>query len=180
MSLKLDGLYSIKETTAYVDISPRLLQMYANKNQFKKIDNRWIFTGHQIKELIDKRNEKRNERKNKKIVSLKKVSEELETIKAEELEGFVTETFTDEEHEQLQKLIYNEPLKKDRLESLVENIKDYKNEIEYLRRSLDKKDEQMNLLIHSVKESLETIKETQKNMQQRNYIEVLKEQEKKK
>ena len=77
MSLKLDALYSIKETATHVDMSERMLQMYAKKNNFQKIDNRYLFNGHQIKDLITKRNEKRT----KKSISSNKVSEELNELR---------------------------------------------------------------------------------------------------
>jgi hypothetical protein len=83
----------------------------------------------------------------------------------------ITEIFTVEEHEQLQSLVYGEPSKIKYVEKLIDTIEDYRNQITYLGKSLERKDEQMTVLIHSIKDSLETIKETQKNMQQRNFIE---------
>ena len=71
----------------------------------------------------------------------------------------------------MQSLIYGEPHKRKYVEKLIDTITDYKNQIAYLGKSLEKKEEQITLLIHSIKDSLETIKETQKNMQQRNFIE---------
>ena len=68
-------------------------------------------------------------------------------------------------------MVYGEPSKIKYVEKLIETIKDYRNQITYLGKSLERKDEQMTVLIHSIKDSLETIKETQKNMQQRNFIE---------
>lgn len=72
MKLKKDAYYSIKETTQFVPISERLLQMYAKKNNFIKIDGRYVFTGHQIQEL----NEKRSEKQTKKIVSAKSLAKD--------------------------------------------------------------------------------------------------------
>ena len=71
----------------------------------------------------------------------------------------------------MQSLVYGEPSKIKYVEKLIDTIEDYRNQITYLGKSLERKYEQTTVLIHSIKDSLETIKETQKNMQQRNFIE---------
>ena len=177
--VKDDAMYSITEImrNELTKLPLRTVQRYAKKHHVKNIDNSYKFFGYQIKAMNSSYAIRHaNTIRNRKIKELKNVK--IVPPEAEELDGYITETFTEEEHEQLQKLIFNEPLKRDKLQDLVDTIKDYKLQIEYLRKSLDGKDEQMNLLIYSIKDSLETIKETQKNMQQRNYLEVLREQEK--
>ena len=103
------------------------------------------------------------------MASIKDVDLNLKTDTTDD--DTITETFTAEEHEQLQSLVYGEPSKIKYVEKLIDTIEDYRNQITYLGKSLERKDEQMTVLIHSIKDSLETIKETQKNMQQRNFIE---------
>ena len=181
MEIKDDHFYPIKEAVILTKIKHRTLTRKASTMGAKIIDGRYLLTGKQVKFLIVKQQEKKaylDRLDRQALDKLDKNDENSDNILApdddqddDQDDGTVTETFTAEEHEQLQKLVYNEPLKKDRLEELVETIQDYRNQIAYLSKSLDKKDEQMTLLIHSIKESLDTIKETQKNMQQRNFLE---------
>ena len=64
-----------------------------------------------------------------------------------------------------------EPHKREKVEKLIDTIEDYRNQIAYLSKSLEIKDDQMTILMQSIKESLEAIKEYQKNLWQRNFIE---------
>ena len=177
MEIKDDHFYPIKEAVILTKIKHRTLTRKASTMGAKIIDGRYLLTGKQVKFLILKQQEKKTylDRLDRqaldKLVKNDENNDNILSPDDDQDDGTVTETFTAEEHEQLQKLVYNEPLKKDRLEELVETIQDYRNQIAYLSKSLDKKDEQMTLLIHSIKESLDTIKETQKNMQQRNFLE---------
>jgi len=52
MDIKKDGLYSIKEASDLTLWSVRKLQRHAKKNDIKKIDNRYLFSGHQIESII--------------------------------------------------------------------------------------------------------------------------------
>lgn len=182
--IKKDGFYSILEILDYgiVNASDRTLQNYAKKFNIRKIDNFYRFTGHQVI-ILRNTYEKRAKNKAKKIERNERdqrlLSEKIASIKDVELnlkieptdDETITDTFTIEEHEQLQDLIYGEPHKRKYVEKLINTIEDYRNQIAYLGKSLERKDAQMTVLIHSIKDSLETIKETQKNMQQRNFIE---------
>jgi predicted RNase H-like nuclease (RuvC/YqgF family) len=76
MELKNDALYSIKETAFFVGMSERMLQMYAKKNDFRKIDNRYLFSGHEISKLLNKRNEKEAKRK----LNYRNVSQEFDNL----------------------------------------------------------------------------------------------------
>jgi hypothetical protein len=182
--IKKDGFYSVLEILDYrlVNASERTLQNYAKKYNIRKIDNFYRFTGHQVI-ILRNTYEKRAKNKAKKIEMAERnerlLVEKMASIKDVDLnfqidatdDETITEIFTIEEHEQLQSLVYGEPSKIKYVEKLIDTIEDYRNQITYLGKSLEKKDEQMTLLIHSIKDSLETIKETQKNMQQRNFIE---------
>ena len=57
-----------------------------------------------------------------------------------------------------------EPHKREKVEKLIDTIEDYRNQIAYLSKSLEIKDAQMTILMQSIKESLEAIKEYQKNL----------------
>jgi hypothetical protein len=53
MDIKDSGFYSIKEVTKIVGYSSRKLQRIAKKNNYRKIDNRYLFTGLQIKKILN-------------------------------------------------------------------------------------------------------------------------------
>ena len=78
MDLKNDSLYSIKETAFFVGMSERMLQMYAKKNNFRKIDNRYLFSGHEVSKLLNRRNEKQAKRK----LNYRNVSEEFNNFRS--------------------------------------------------------------------------------------------------
>ena len=52
MEIKDDAFYSIADVQKIVNWSNRKLQRYAKKNSLKLIDNRYIFKGYQVKEII--------------------------------------------------------------------------------------------------------------------------------
>ena len=52
MEIKDDSYYSLAETSDLINIHPRTLQRRAKKMGAKMIDGRYLFTGHQIRELI--------------------------------------------------------------------------------------------------------------------------------
>jgi hypothetical protein len=52
MDIKKDALYSIKETSDLTNWSLRKLQRHAKKKDIKKIDNRYLFYGYQIEQII--------------------------------------------------------------------------------------------------------------------------------
>jgi hypothetical protein len=69
----------------------------------------------------------------------------------------ISETFTKAQYDKLQNVIEEYPI-------LIERLKNYQNQIEYLRGSLDKQSDQMTLLIQTMQSSIKTI-------EQRNFIE---------
>lgn len=52
MDIKKDALYNIKETSDLTKWSRRKLQRHAKKTDIKKIDNRYLFYGYQIEQII--------------------------------------------------------------------------------------------------------------------------------
>ena len=52
MDIKDGSLYSIQETANIVEWSTRQLQRRAKKIGCRKIDNRYLFTGHQVKDIL--------------------------------------------------------------------------------------------------------------------------------
>ena len=52
MELKDSSFYPIKDVQKFVNWSSKKLQRYAKKNELKKIDARYLFTGIHIKDII--------------------------------------------------------------------------------------------------------------------------------
>lgn len=52
MEIKSDNLYSISETSVFIDMHPRTLQRRAKSMGARMIDGRYLFSGHQIEKLI--------------------------------------------------------------------------------------------------------------------------------
>jgi hypothetical protein len=85
-----------------------------------------------------------------------KALKELETQETNENER-ITETFSAAEYKRFTEVVNEYPV-------LIERLKNYQNQIEYLKNSLDKQQEQTMLLIQTMQKSLQTI-------EQRNFIE---------
>jgi hypothetical protein len=52
MKIKKDAFYSINETADFTKWSVRKLQRYAKSSKLRKIDNRYLFAGYQIEEIL--------------------------------------------------------------------------------------------------------------------------------
>lgn len=126
---------SVKDAAERLNISVRAVQVRCKKEGLRKKGNTYLIPNELLKTwLMQASNKTQNETK----------------------EDLVTESFSLEQYNKLQEVIYNYP-------QLLERITDYKNEIEYLRKSLDGKSKQMEILIHSINDSI-------KSIQQQNYL----------
>lgn len=126
---------SVKDAAERLNISVRAVQVRCKKEGLRKKGNTYLIPKELLKTwLMQASNKTQNETK----------------------EDLVTESFSLEQYNKLQEVIYNYP-------QLLERITDYKNEIEYLRKSLDGKSKQMEILIHSINDSI-------KSIQQQNYL----------
>lgn len=164
-----DGMYSVQEIKEnnFSVISEREVQRYASRNGIKKIDRRYILSGYQIlemnkfyKERADKRADKKASRD---VLRDTAPIEKTKKIEVEEVDQDMME-IPIEDYELLQETILNERVQGSKIEQLLERVADYKNEITYLRESLDKRNDQMDSLLRSINDSLKTI-------QQQNFIE---------
>ena len=174
MIIKDDMLYTIKESAIYIGFSPRKLQRLAQRQKKNKIDGRYLFTGTEIKELREKNEIKTSSsRQTSKKVSkddvniLKKIIEDLEKKLKEAEEEDDNDDMMEipvEDYEILQRIILNEKVQKAKIEQLLERVSDHKNEIKYLRESLDFRNDQLDKLLSNINDSLKLI-------HQRNYIE---------
>jgi hypothetical protein len=179
--IKKDGFYSVFEILDYkiVNVSERTLQNYAKKYNIRRIDRSYRFTGHQVIELRSyyenraKNKAKKLERaeRNERLLAEKKASikdvdlnleiDATEENKKEEDDDEVTIPM--EDFEKLQIIVKQRDVNLNKIEMLVDRVEDYKNEIQYLRESLDKRNDQMDKMLESINSSLASI-------QQQNFI----------
>ena len=185
MEIKDDAFYPIEQVMDFVDWSRRKLQRYAQRNEFRLIDNRYLFTGAEIKRVIQidvnvktrrqKVSVRTSSRKN--VVPPNNVSERiikliqeidnddyvislLNAIKEKKhLEAMTNEEyfkFVDKLKEANSLAIRVEEYKKE-IERMEGYVLDYRNNIEYFKKSLDKRQEETEILLNTI--------------HQRNYIE---------
>jgi len=166
--IKNDALYSVKEASEILEIKLRTMQYYAKKLDAKMIDGRYLFTGHQLKEIrAQKVTQKRAQRKSikaldatltdliRQIDNVEYIREVLTAIK----QGDILERLTEQEYDQFisrlkeanqleQRIVeYKEEIK--RMEAYVE---DYRQNVEYLKKSLDSQQRQTEILLGSLRE----------------------------
>lgn len=170
--IKNDALYSVREASEILDIKLRTMQYYAKKLDAKMIDGRYLFTGHQLKEIrTQKATQKRTQRKN----SLRQTSDINATLRQLitqiNNDQYITEVLTaiaqnkhleemtKEEYESFVARLHEANRLEQRIEEYKEEIqrmedyvKDYRQNIEYLRKSLDVQQLQMGKLLEQISE----------------------------
>lgn len=133
--------YSVKEASELIGITERSVQLRCKKEDIRKKNNRYLITEEHIKDWITNTNEaKQNE------------------------PSLITEEFTEEQYNKLQEVIEKYPLQLKDIQHLQEMIESYKLQLEYLKKSLDKKDDIMQRLLTSLDNHTQ-------NLLQKNYIE---------
>ena len=133
--------YSVKQASELIGITERAVQLKCKKEKIRKKNNRYLITEEHITEWITNTNEaQQNE------VSL------------------ITEDFTEEQYNKLQEVIEDYPLKLKDVQHLQEMVESYRLQLEYLKKSLDKKDDMMQKLLTSLDNQTQ-------NLLQKNYIE---------
>ena len=133
--------YSVKEASELIGITERSVQLRCKKENIRKKNNRYLITEEHIKDWITNTNEaKQNET------------------------SLITEEFTEEQYNKLQEVIEKYPLQLKDIQHLQEMIESYKLQLEYLKKSLDKKDDIMQRLLTSLDNHTQ-------NLLQKNYIE---------
>ena len=169
MEIKEDAFYSINEALKYINWSKRKLQRYAQRKKLRIIDKRYLFTGKQIKEVIE------IDRRDKRATKLRQlppidttISELIREINDDDAiiqiltsfdNGNHIEEFSQEEYQKfidrLKEANYLEERiaeYKEEIERMQEYVIDYRNNIEYLKKSLDKQNEQMDLVLHQIRD----------------------------
>lgn len=136
--------YSVKEASEILGIKVRAIQIRCKKEKVRKKNNKYLIT----EEIIKSWNEIKEDQTQK----------ETQNANANRTQSdkMIVEEFTEAQYDELQRVIYDYP-------KLLESLQDHKNQIEYLRKSLDKAHDQMDILLNSIQKSIQAI-------QQGNYI----------
>ena len=149
-----DFIYSIEEAVEYSKIPHRTLQRYCKQHEVQKEYNRYLIP----KKLLDSWIEKYRRTANK------TTRNDVDTPNDANDVELIQEGFTPEEYDLFQSRLREYPQLQKEIKFLVDRIEDYKNEISYLKNSLDKRANEVDGLIKAFNNSLKT-------MQERNFIE---------
>lgn len=148
-----------KDVSLKLKISLRMVQKYCNELNIHKHRNRFVITENDLQRIKDRHHSLKIELQQlaeaiEKNRTEKEANEsEIEANESEDVANeYRTEYYTDTEYAEVQKRIieYNK---------LNERIADLKNEVQYLRNSLDKQSEQMNVLLNSFNNTIASIRE---------------------
>lgn len=148
-----------KDVSLKLKISLRMVQKYCKELNIHKHRNRFVITENDLQRIKDRHHslkielEQLAEAIEKKLFIQETNESEIEANNSEDIANeYRTEYYTDTEYAEVQKRIieYNK---------LNERIADLKNEVQYLRNSLDKQSEQMNVLLNSFNNTIASIRE---------------------
>ena len=168
-NLKKDGMYTVSDIVSknLAIISKRLVQKYAKKNKIRNIDNRYTFTGYQILDMNKHYTEKyarvsANRSAHRSANAQKKTNHSQPKIEVDPLEekdgdyDTLEVEFTKEEYDSIQETIKREAIQGDKIEMLTKRIEEYQDDIKYFKDTLT--------------DTLESMKESIKTIQQQNFI----------
>lgn len=148
-----------KDVSLKLKINLRMVQMYCKQLNIPKHKRRYVITDADIPRIKDRHESLKIELQQlaeaieKKLFEQETNTNEKEANESEDVANeYRTEYYTDTEYAEVQKRIieYNK---------LNERIADLKNEVQYLRNSLDKQSEQMNVLLNSFNNTIASIRE---------------------
>ena len=93
MDLKDDGLYTIKESIIITEMPQRTLTRIALKKGARKIDGRYLFTGYELKTIIEQKENKRKQlaKKQEKASQQLAKTKNLATLKGGGEHALITE-----------------------------------------------------------------------------------------
>jgi hypothetical protein len=161
-----------KQLSQQIGKSARYVQIRAKKLGIKKRQGKYLFNQNEADAIADERtNEDETKVKNvdndSGYINQTKSNEQADEQTNEQTNEseIITQEFTAKEYERLQNIIKDYHSKAKEVEQLLEQVEMSKNHIEYFKQSLERKDQQMDKL-------LETFKQTTQAIQQRNYIEL--------
>lgn len=148
-------IFSVRNVAIRLNISNRAVQNICKKLNIPKLSNKYIITEEAFK-LIEIERNKVYEIQDIAIrlnntLNQKAPKEIIEEDNSEE-EDIIMQPYTLDEYNEIQKrlLEYNQ---------FAEKITDLKNEINYLRRSLDKQSDQMSKMLQTFDDTIKSIRE---------------------
>jgi hypothetical protein len=144
--------YTIRQASIKLKTSIRQVQRLCKELDVPKINNRYYIDDQTLEILFKVRNFGSVNATNLRHFQ-EKINDINSVIDEQELqEDLIQEAFTQEEYQEFQKRIIE-------YSSLQERITDLKNEINYLRNSLDKQSEQMGVMLSTFNETIKSIRE---------------------
>jgi len=147
------------ELSERTGVSARTIQKKAKALGIMKDKGKYLFTDDEAERIANELSERTSERTNEPEGITVDLSDDLEA-------ETITETFTADEYEKLQEVIQDYKAKVNEAKHLLEQTKIYQNQLEYMKQSLAKKDEQISKLI-------DTFESTIRINSERNHLEYL-------
>jgi hypothetical protein len=144
--------YTIRQASIKLKTSIRQVQRLCKELDVPKINNRYYIDDQTLEILFKVRNFGSVNATNLRLFQ-DKINDINSVIDEQELqEDLIQEAFTQEEYQEFQKRLIE-------YSTLQERITDLKNEINYLRSSLDKQNEQMGVMLSTFNETIKSIRE---------------------
>lgn len=157
-----------KQLSQQMGKSVRYVQVKAKNLGIQKRQGKYLFTESEAGAITNaKTNEDETKAKNVDNDSsyIDKAQSNEQAAEQTNEDEIITQEFTAKEYERLQTIIKDYHSKAKEVEKLLSQVEICNNQIEYFKQSLERKDQQMDKL-------LETFKQTTQSIQQRNYIEL--------
>lgn len=140
--------YTVKEAAELLKVSERAIQKRCKRDGLAKSKGKWLIAKINLEQWSEPET---NHRPN-----------QDEPTAQDELDEII-ESFSLDEYEEFKKRLTEYPI-------LLERLKDYRNEIEYLKKSLDKQAEQMDKVLGSVQKSIESLHLAFDNVKRDQYL----------
>ena len=172
MEIEDSNFYAIADILKIVDWNKKKLQRYAQKKNIRMIDGRYIFTGLDVKEILKENDNVATKQKSRDNLATRKTpipKEILRLIKEIDNDIYVQamlvaikedrhlEEFSNEEYDQLQKQLTESTTLALRIDEykaeisrMEDYVQDYRNNIEYFKKSLDKRAEETEKLLNTI------------------------------
>ena len=131
--------YTVKEIAGRLGISPRAVQTRAKRESLPKAGRSYVISDQVLDRWISEAVSEVNEPVNEANEAVS------EAFRQEDPSELITESFTVAEYDKLQEVVHTYPI-------LLERIKQYQDEIQYLRNQIEKKDLQTENLIQSLQQ----------------------------
>lgn len=140
-------LYTVKQVSERLGLTVRAVQIKCKTSGIHKKGNTYMIPERILKQW------ERNETEAKQTKRTNETNERSETDTTDTDPDQITETFSVQEYDKLQEVVQQYP-------NLLNQIQEYKTEIEYLRAELKERSTQMDKLIDTLQGSIKTLHQT--------------------